>query len=209
MTVEQQQHLLAYLGLYKGEIDGAYGTGTKLAFRNFQEARNLKPVDGLYGPVTEKELLKVIGSGIKSITLPKTANTSTTNKTTTTTTKSPTKNTGTWWDEIEYFEPEEFACKCGGRYCNGAPAEMDKTLLKVAVRMRKHFKAPVLVSSGLRCRQHNANEGGVANSDHMYGRAMDFCVSGESAATVEAWVKQQPEIKYCYKINNSYVHMNV
>ena len=203
MKTEQLQHLLAYLGLYKGKIDDAYGTGTKQAVRDFQIARNLKPVDGVFGKDTKKEMFKVLGQGITSITVPK-PTTSTSNKTTTT-----TKNTGTWWDEIEYFEPEEFACKCGGRYCNGAPAEMDKTLLKVAVRMRKHFKAPVLVSSGLRCKQHNANEGGVANSDHMYGRAMDFRVSGKSAATVEAWVKQQPEIKYCYKINSTYVHMNV
>lgn len=200
MTVEQQQHLLAYLGLYKGNIDGAYGTGTKEAFRNFQEARKLKPVDGLFGPITEKELLKVIGSGIKSISLPK--------KTTSSTTKPAKQKTGTWWDNIEFFEPEEFACKCGGRYCNGAPAEMSQTLLKVADRMRREL-GPVLVSSGLRCRQHNANEGGVYNSDHMYGRAMDFCVVGKSAVTVEAWVKRQPEIKYCYKINSTYVHMNV
>ena len=197
MKTEQLQHLLAYLGLYKGKIDDAYGAETKQAVANFQTARNLKPVDGLFGKDSEKEMFKVLGQGITSITVP---------KKNTTTVKN---NTGTWWDEIEYFEPEEFACKCGGRYCNGAPAEMDKTLLKVAVRMRKHFKAPVLVSSGLRCKQHNANEGGVANSDHMYGRAMDFRVVGKSAATVEAWVKLQPEIKYCYRINSSYVHMNV
>ena len=31
---------------------------------------------------------------------------------------------GSWWDDIKHFRRDEFKCKCGGRYCNGYPAEM-------------------------------------------------------------------------------------
>lgn len=113
-----------------------------------------------------------------------------------------------WWENIAYFEKREFACKCG-RYCDGYPAEMDKTLIRVAQRLRQHFGAAVIVSSGLRCPQHNANVGGVSNSRHLSGKAMDFTVTGKTAAAVLEFVQQQPEIRYAYAIDGQYVHMDV
>jgi hypothetical protein len=38
---------------------------------------------------------------------------------------------------------------------------------------------------------------------------MDFCVRGKTAAQVLAYVQKQPEIRYAYAINGSYVHMDV
>lgn len=113
-----------------------------------------------------------------------------------------------WWQEIEYFQKEEFSCKCN-RYCNGYPAEMNPALVRVADRLRKHFRAAVLVSSGLRCKTHNARVGGVSNSRHLSGKAMDFCVVGKTAAAVLEYVQQQPEIRYAYAIDGRYVHMDV
>lgn len=112
-----------------------------------------------------------------------------------------------WWDEISFFCREEFACKCG--LCGGYPAEMEKTVVQVADRVRTHFGSPAIVSSGLRCATHNANVGGVANSRHLCGKAIDFCVSGKSAGDVLAYVQQQPEIRYAYAIDGQYVHMDV
>lgn len=203
MTTEQKQHLLAYLGLYKADIDGSYGPATKQATLDFQNARDIKPADGLFGPVVEKDILKVIGSGIKSIIVKAPVT-----NTTTTTTINTSKNTGVFAG-IKYFIFEEFKCKCGGRYCNGKPAEMSSTLLKVADRMREYFNAPVTVTSGLRCTKHNANEGGVSNSRHLYGKAMDFAVKGKNSTQILAWVNKQPEIRYAYAVNGNVVHMDV
>jgi uncharacterized protein YcbK (DUF882 family) len=86
---------------------------------------------------------------------------------------------------------------------------MHEKVVKVADRVRKHFGTAVTVSSGLRCTKHNANEGGVSNSRHQYGKAIDFCVAGKSAAQVLAYVQKQPEIRYSYAINDKYVHMDV
>lgn len=113
-----------------------------------------------------------------------------------------------WWEQIQYFTPEEFACKCG-RYCDGYPARMEKELLQTADRVRMHFGKPVVVSSGLRCRQHNANVGGVSDSRHLSGKAMDFCIPGISARKILDFVQKQPEIRYAYAIDDSFVHMDV
>ena len=114
-----------------------------------------------------------------------------------------------WWDNIQHFTREEFECHCGGKYCNGYSAEPAKQLVQVADRVRKHFGAPAIVSSGVRCKTHNSNVGGISGSRHLTGKAMDFCVTGKSAAQVLAYVKQQPEINYAYAIDSQYVHMDI
>lgn len=113
-----------------------------------------------------------------------------------------------WWQEITFFNRTEFACKCG-RYCDGFPVEPERRLIQVADRVRRHFGAPVIVSSGVRCPTHNANVGGVANSRHISGKAMDFCVKGKSASQVLAYVRGQPEIRYAYAIDSQFVHMDI
>ena len=38
---------------------------------------------------------------------------------------------------------------------------------------------------------------------------MDFCVQGFAAQTVLQYLQQQPELRYAYAIDESYVHMDV
>ena len=118
-------------------------------------------------------------------------------------------STGTFWDEIKYFTREELKCKCGGRYCNGYPAEPQELLVRLAERAREHFGKHAHVTSCLRCRQHNANEGGVANSRHMYGKAMDLYIDGVTANELYAFFKKQPEVRYTYKVNDRVVHFDI
>ena len=107
-----------------------------------------------------------------------------------------------------YFSREEFACKCG-KYCNGYPAEMKQTAVMLADRARDHFGAPATVVSGLRCRQHNQDVGGVENSQHMTGEAIDLRIAGVSAEKLLAFLQQQPELRYAYAINETNVHLDV
>lgn len=109
-----------------------------------------------------------------------------------------------WWDTIKYFKKSEFVCRCG---C-GAD-QMEETLIRVADRTREHFGRPITVTSGRRCEKHNAKVGGVSNSRHLSGKAMDFCVVGKTAIQVLDYVKQQPEIRYAYAIDGTYVHMDI
>ena len=184
MTVKQKQALLLYMGYYVGEIDGVWGTLSKTATLAFQRDYNLTD-DGLFGAATEDKILKVIASGEAK----------------------KTTQTTTFWDEIVYFDRSEYACKCGK--CGGFPVEPQEKLVRVEDRLRKHFGVPVTNSSGVRCKTHNTAVGGVAGSRHLRGKAVDFCVAGKSANEVLTYVKKQPEIRYAYAIDSSFVHMDI
>lgn len=193
MNTKQLQNLLAYLGYYSGAIDGILGAGTKLALRDFQQAYGIA-ADGIPGANSYKALKQAVASDKF--------------KTETAVTTAQTTTGDIFWSGIKYFKRSEFACKCG-KYCNGYPVEMNASVVRAADKVRAHFNSPATVSSGIRCSKHNANVGGVTNSRHTKGKAIDFCVSGFSASMVLPYVQSLPEIRYAYAINSNYVHMDV
>ncbi len=193
MTVEQKQCLLKYLNYYSGAVDGDWGKKSKEATEEFQNAEGLK-ADGVFGDDTLKAAISAVANGRFK---------------TTTTTNHKHEPTGDFWDEIKYFDKSEFACKCGRKYCNGYPAEPKEKLIRVADQIRENLGGAATVSSGVRCSKHNANVGGVSNSRHLSGKAMDFCVAGKTANQVLAEVNKHSEIRYAYAIDNRYVHMDI
>ena len=191
MTIKQNQHLLGYLGYYSGQVDGIWGRLSREATKAFQAGYALEP-DGIFGPATEKRILEVIGSGEQPSQQAQAA---------------PETGGGEeWWREIRYFTRAEFRCPCGR--CGGFPAEPAEKLVRLADQVREHFGAPALPSSGVRCPEHNKEVGGVWNSYHLAGKALDFRIDGKSAAQVLAFVKTLP-VHYAYAIDGSYVHMDV
>lgn len=191
MTPEQKQCLLRYLGYYAGAIDGIWGEQSQQATIDFQRAY-IEPtdVDGIFGAATEKRILEVIATGEKpkETILPEAAD---------------------WWKDIRYFTREEFKCKCGGQFCDGYPAEMQESVVRIADAAREHFGRPAHVISGLRCQQWNAHEGGVENSQHIYGEAIDLCVEGVSAEDLRKFVASQPGHRWSYCINSTNVHFDI
>ena len=118
--------------------------------------------------------------------------------------------TGTFWDEIEYFDRSEFKCKCGGKYCNGYPAEPNERMVRIADQLRKNLGVPISIVSGLRCKTWNAIQGGVSNSQHMYGEAADIYAKGVSQSRVEAELDKIGGVRYHYPItSSSNVHFDV
>ena len=111
-------------------------------------------------------------------------------------------------EKTQYFSRKEFACKCG-RYCDGYPAQMQRGVVELADRAREELKGAGFVSSGLRCPQHNANVGGVSDSRHLIGKAIDLRIEGKSARQTLAWAQKQPEVRYAYAIDTSFVHMDI
>ena len=72
----------------------------------------------------------------------------------------------------EHFDSSEFACKCGcGGLRNGA--DINPRLVQVLERMRTKCGKPLILSCGYRCPSHNAEVGGVWNSQHIKGTAAD------------------------------------
>ena len=68
-----------------------------------------------------------------------------------------------------YFFEGEFACKC---HCGKNNIDMD--LVKNLNKIRKRLGKPIVITSGVRCEQHNRDVGGVEGSLHLYGRAVDI-----------------------------------
>lgn len=121
----------------------------------------------------------------------------------------PSPKPHNFWAEITYFRREELRCKCGGKYCNGFPAEPKEELVRLAEQARRHFGRPAHVVSCLRCPRWNALSGGVANSQHMYGEAMDLRIDGVSAEALYRFLRSQPQVRYTYKINDTNVHFDI
>lgn len=184
MTIKQRQCLLFYLGYYVGNIDGNWGTLSKTACKAFQKDFGLD-ADGYGGTNTDKALTHAVAYG-----MPNRAE------------EAPVS--GDFWDNIKYFQKAEFACKCG---CGAS--DMEEKLVKTADKVRAYFGKSMTVSSGRRCSTHNAKVGGVSNSRHLTGKAMDFCVSGMSASMVLTYVQKLPEIRHAYAIDDSFVHMDI
>lgn len=196
MTNKQKQCLLAYLGYYDGKIDGIWGEKSRQATEKFQRAYGLD-VDGVYGDGTHARVLVVIATGETPAvdTTPETAS-------------GQPPDTGTWWDDIKYFRRSDpyIGCPCGK--CGGFPVEPSEKLMRLADRVREHFGAPMIPTSTVRCSAHNAAVGGVANSYHVRGKAMDFYFEHIPAATVLAYVQTQG-VHYAYAIDGTAVHMDV
>ena len=189
MTLKQAQHLLAYLGYYTIAVDGIWGMGSEEALKRFQRDYGIDD-DGVLGIVSEKALTHAVAYGMPKY-------------------EDDPVEAGSFWDEIEYFTREEFRCKCGGLYCDGFPAEPKEMTVRLADRARKHFGRPGYNVSFLRCPEWNRIQGGVENSQHMYGEAMDIRIDGVSASELCDFFQAQPEVRYTYEINSTNVHFDI
>ena len=174
MTVKQTQCLLAFLGYYTGQIDGQWGGMSTAACRAFQTAYGLT-ADGICGTMTQKMLIGAIAGTASKVERPAEAEQTATDK----------PKTGTFWDDIRYFNREEFRCQCNGRYCNGFPVEPEEKMVRTVDEIRHRLGIPIGIvtsgGSGVRCPTHNAEVGGVYNSEHLYGRAADLHSSASPA----------------------------
>ena len=198
MTIKQIQSLLTYLGYNPGAVDGADGGNTQAAVRRFQAAEGLG-VDGIAGKATQAALLVAVAAGRVYVPPDDTSGTAGTSG----------GAGGSWWGEIRYFTRSEpyIACPCGR--CGGFPVEPAEKLMRLADAVREAAGKPMIPTSTVRCDAHNAEVGGVWNSRHLLGHAMDFRIPGLSAAEVLSIVRQQKNVVYCYAIDSQHVHMDI
>lgn len=105
------------------------------------------------------------------------------------------------WKVCTHFKPEEFKCTCG--HCTGYPTQMRVDELRHIERIRTHYNKPMVITSALRCDYQNKKVGGVKNSGHLFGRAVDFYMSGVTDTKANrksaiAYIKKLPNHKYTY-----------
>lgn len=113
----------------------------------------------------------------------------------------------TVWNVINYtknFQPEEFRCECGGKYCCGYPTFMKPHMLAHIQAIRDHWGRPITVTCGMRCPTYNKKlNGSITNSKHLQGMAVDFYQKGVTDTLANRrmairWIKKQPFHTYTY-----------
>ena len=75
--------------------------------------------------------------------------------------------------------------------------------------IRDYLGKPMIISSGYRCPELNKLVGGVSNSQHLEGKAVDFTVPGESVQSIIFKI-QTSNIEYDQLINeyDKWVHIS-
>lgn len=197
MTMKRLQMNLKYLGYYDGEIDGIKGEKTLNGIKQFQADKGLT-VDGIAGQKTIDCIRSIIVADQQrfGVTVDGVAGEETTNAR-----LNYCDNILSDWDDIKHFKKDEFTCKCGCGLNN-----IQLAVVKIADEVREHFGSPAIVTSGTRCEKHNKEVGGVSNSRHLQGKAIDMYVQNVSWYDLLEYLRkleQKDEIRYCYHINNS------
>ena len=197
MTMKRLQMNLKYLGYYDGEIDGIKGKKTLSAIKQFQTDNGLA-VDGIAGQKTIDCIRAIIVADQQKfgVTVDGVAGEETTSAR-----LNYCDNILSSWDSIKHFKQSEFTCKCGCGLNN-----MNLAVVKIADKVREHFRSPAIVTSGSRCEKHNKEVGGVSNSRHLQGKAIDMYVKGVSGKDLLAYLQtlvNKGELRYTYLIQGS------
>lgn len=212
----REKNLRAFYGYYMGKIDNIEGSELKKAYVSFQKAQGLT-TDG-YGVITDtrlreciKNLQKLLNNHGNNLKVDGYAGTDTSNAIKDFQRKNGLKadgiagkntfaklntNSNISWNDIKHFKKSDFACKDGCGLNN-----IDIRVVYVLEKIRNHFNAPVIVTSGSRCAKHNKAVGGVQGSRHVLGKAIDFYVKGVPISKVVAYTKQlvkEGELRYTY-----------
>ena len=72
--------------------------------------------------------------------------------------------------DLKYFSLDEFDSPDEA----GSGSKMCTCFLKICDKIRADYGKPLRVNSGYRTEKHNAKIGGVKNSSHKIGKAVDF-----------------------------------
>ena len=210
MNVKDRQCLLTFLkkadgtSYYIGDVDGIYGRLSRKAIQDFQKDFGGLTVTGEADAVTDQAIIHAVAFGIPE------RDQTEDNEDVTDNNVGGSDQTGTFWDEIEFFDPEEMKCKCGGKYCDGYPHEIQPLLMQILDRARRWSGHPIVIVSGLRCKEWNRIQKGVATSQHQYGEAADVYFYGVSANAALAWLQSQPDVRYAYRIEGcNNIHFDI
>lgn len=102
-----------------------------------------------------------------------------------------------------HFKAKEFQCKDKSEYLLIATE-----LIEVLEKIRSHFEAPVIISSGYRTPSWNSKVNGASNSYHCKGMAADIVVKGHSSREVAKYADSIMEQGSVIRYTN-FTHVDV
>ena len=193
---------LQFLGYYKGEIDEIIGRQSKKAIKDFKRDFGL-PENDVYNEETDIVLQRVIKE-MQVILQCSMIDGKAGNE---------TNNNYNQFKGIKHFKRNEFKCKCG---C--CADRIDIRLVKILDDIRDYYGKPAIITSGVRCPNHNKAVGGSGSSFHLStrgGKASDFYVSGIKVTDLLSHcidLRNQGKIRYTYTNNtsmNGVVHIDI
>ena len=88
----------------------------------------------------------------------------------------------------KYFTESEMACKCCGQV---PPQGVDQHLYELLDDIRERVGQPLILSCACRCPAHNAEVGGVPNSQHVTGQAADIIVPDDMTVEELACISEE------------------
>lgn len=105
--------------------------------------------------------------------------------------------------DSKYFNLKEFKCKCGGKYCTGYPAVVQRDLVVYLNNLRGGLGKATTITSGLRCSKWNSIQGGAILSRHKSGKAVDIVVTNYynlacRKSIINNWIINYPNSRYGY-----------
>ena len=106
-------------------------------------------------------------------------------------------------DLSEHFSTHEFACKdnCGE---GGVSPKLIERLEALRADLGNN---PIVITSGYRCAKRNKLEKGVSDSQHIFGLAVDFHITGMSMKDL-AQASRKIGFKYV-EFGDRYVHSDL
>lgn len=177
------QRELVRLGLmHESEIDGDFGGMTEGAVRQFQVLSNLS-VDGVVGEQTWAKLLERQGVAIA---------------------QNPPSSISTKWNLVNIEQSASIIPNGSFTWAEatrgGSRMPPDQETLEGMIRIatmaqkaRDLIARPFVITSWYRDPESNASAGGVSNSRHLSGDAIDFYVDGLTGAEIYAMLDEMWE----------------
>lgn len=102
------------------------------------------------------------------------------------------------------FTVSEFACKDGSD-----KILIDTELVNVLQKIRSHFGKAVTINSAYRNAAYNKKIGGVSNSQHTKGTAVDMCISSIAPAEIARYAEYIMTNKGGIGLYGNFVHIDV
>ena len=104
---------------------------------------------------------------------------------------------------LRHFKYEEFTCKCGCEV-----NAISKPLVLMLDDARELAKIPFKINSGFRCVKHNKKVGGVKDSSHVKGLAVDIACDDEK----QRFIMVSALLKIGFKrilIYDTFIHVDI
>lgn len=110
---------------------------------------------------------------------------------------------------MSYFTEAELFCRCGRPSCD-ALTRVSPDLFTQLNSLRDRIGSPLRVTSALRCRAYNATVGGVGDSPHLRGEAVDIaCEESMMRWTLLAANCQKDPLFTRVGIGRTFIHFDI